>query len=150
MREMIALDQRRHYMSRYFFNLAGEHAVDDPDGMELPDVAMARLHAVEMAQALMRRSKLFRGDPTRWGVQLTDTEGREVALIPFSEASMLGANSKAGNEQAAFGGRLGWKVQLHLGKEMATADREILDRELPERFRDLLVRLEKVPRADEP
>jgi uncharacterized protein DUF6894 len=137
-------------MSRYFFNLAGEHAVDDPDGMELADVASARLHAVELAQALMRRSKLFREYPDRWSVRLTDAEGSEVAVISFSEAAMLSAGSEPENERAAFSGRLGWKVQLHLGKEMATADREILDRELPERLRDLLVRLEKAPRSDEP
>jgi hypothetical protein len=132
-------------MSRYFFNLVGEHCVHDPDGMEAPDVATARLHAVELAQALMRRTRLFREDPARWSMQVTDAEEREVAVIPFTNAATSGTNGDPGPERATFYGRLGWKVQLHLGKEMATAARDMLDRELPERFQDLLMRLEQAP-----
>jgi hypothetical protein len=135
-------------MSRYFFNLLGEHAVHDFDGLDLPDDATARLHAVELAQALMRRTRLFRTEPARWSMQLVDSERHEIGVIPFSEAQTLGAGCKSVNGRTGFAGRLDWKVQLQLGKEMANADRDFLALDLPERFRDLLMQLEQTPNAD--
>jgi hypothetical protein len=131
-------------MSRYYFNLIGEHSVDDFDGLDLADEATARLHAVELAQALMRRTRLFRTNPEQWSMQLVDAERREVAVIPFAEAAKLGAGCRTVNGRTDFTGRLDYKVQLQLGKEMAKADRDILDLEMPQQFRDLLTRLEHV------
>ena len=132
-------------MSRYYFNLIGEHSVDDFDGLDLADEATARLHAAELAHALMRRMRLFRVNPEQWSMQLVDAERREVAVIPFSEAAKLGAGCRTVNGRPGFAGRLDLKVQLQLGKEMAMADRDILDLEIPQQFRDLLMRLEQVP-----
>jgi Domain of unknown function (DUF6894) len=132
-------------MSRYYFNLIGEHSVDDFDGLDLADEATARLHAVELAQALMRRTRIFRVNPEQWSMQLVDAERREMAVIPFSEAAKLGAGCRTVNGRADFAGRLDYKVQLQLGKEMAKADRDILDLEIPQQFRDLLMRLERLP-----
>jgi hypothetical protein len=131
-------------MSRYYFNLVGEHSVDDQDGLDLADEATARLHAVELAQALMRRTRLFRASPEQWSMQLLDAERHEIAVIPFSEAAKLGAGCRTVNGRTDFAGRLDYKVQLQLGKEMAKADRDILELEIPEQFRDLLMRLEHV------
>jgi hypothetical protein len=131
-------------MSRYYFNLIGEHSVDDQDGLDLADEATARLHAVELAQALMRRTRLFRASPEQWSMQLLDAERREIAVIPFSEAAKLGAGCRTVNGRTDFAGRLDYKVQLQLGKEMAKADRDILELEIPEQFRELLMRLEHV------
>jgi hypothetical protein len=131
-------------MSRYYFNLIGEHSVDDLDGLDLADEATARLHAVELAQALMRRTRLFRANPEQWSMQLLDAERREIAVIPFSEATKLGAGCRTVNGRTDFAGRLDYKVQLQLGKEMAKADRDILELEIPEQFRELLTRLEQV------
>jgi hypothetical protein len=135
-------------MSRYFFNLLGEHAVHDFDGLDLPDDATARLHAVELAQALMRRTRLFRTEPARWSMQLVGAERHEIEVIPFSEAQTLGTGCKTVNGRTDFAGRLDWKVQLQLGKEMANADRDFLALDLPERFRDLLMQLEQTPDAE--
>jgi len=132
-------------MSRYYFNLIGEHSVDDLDGLELADEDTARLHAVELAQALMRRTRLFRLNPDQWSMQLLDAERREVAVIPFSAAAKLGAGCRTVNGRTGFAGRLDFKVQLQLGKEMAKADHGILELEMPQQFRDLLMRLEHVP-----
>jgi len=129
-------------MSRYYFNLIGEHSVDDLDGLDLADEATARLHAVELAQALMRRTRLFRANLEKWSMQLLDPERREIAVIPFSEAAKLGAGCRTVNGRTDFAGRLDYKVQLQLGKEMAKADRDILELEMPEQFRELLTRLE--------
>jgi hypothetical protein len=129
-------------MSRYYFNLIGEHSVDDLDGLDLADEATARLHAIELAQALMRRTRLFRLNPERWSMQLLDAERHEIAVIPFAEAVKLGAGCRTLNGRTDFAGRLDVKVQLQLGKEMAKADRDILELEIPEQFRDLLTRLE--------
>jgi len=131
-------------MSRFYFNLIGEHSVDDFDGLDLADEATARLHAVELAQALMRRTRLFRLNPERWSMQLVDGERREVAVIPFAEAATLGAGCRTVNGRTGFAGRLDYKVQLQLGKEMAKADRDIVELEMPQKFRDLLMRLEHV------
>jgi hypothetical protein len=131
-------------MPRYYFNLIGEHSVDDSDGLDLADEATARLHAVELAQALMRRTRLFRLNPEQWSMQLVDGERREVAVIPFSEAAKLGAGCRTVNGRTGFAGRLDYKVQLQLGKEMAKAERDILELDMPQRFRDLLMRLEHV------
>jgi hypothetical protein len=131
-------------MSRYYFNLSGEHSVDDVDGLDLADEATARLHAVELAQALMRRTRLFRTNPEQWSMQLLDADRREIAVIPFSEAVKLGAGCRTVNGRTDFAGRLDYKVQLQLGKEMAKADRDILELEMPQEFRDLLTRLEHV------
>jgi hypothetical protein len=131
-------------MSRYYFNLIGEHSVDDLDGLDLVDEATARLHAIELAQALMRRTRLFRLNPERWSMQLLDAERHEIAVIAFCEAVKLGAGLRTVNGRTDFAGRLDFKVQLQLGKEMAKADRDILELEIPEQFRDLLMRLEHV------
>lgn len=131
-------------MSRYYFNLIGEHSVDDLDGLDLADEATARLHAIELAQALMRRTRLFRANPEQWSMQLLDAERREIAIIPFSEAAKLGAGCRTLNGRTDFAGRLDYKVQLQLGKAMAKADNDILELEMPEQFRELLMRLEHV------
>jgi hypothetical protein len=132
-------------MSRYHFNLIGEYVVNDRDGMDLPDLEAARWHAVELARALMARTRIFRAEPTRWNMQVTDSGGHEVANVSFVEASMLTAESRQGSDRAGFNGQLGWKAQLHIGQQMGMVDREILDQELPERFGDLLRRLAQVP-----
>jgi len=131
-------------MSRYYFNLIGEHSVDDFDGLDLEDEATARLHAVELAQALMRRTRLFRQNPEQWSMQLVDAERHEIAAIPFCEAAKLGAGCRTVNGRTDFAGRLDFKVQLQLGKEMAKADRDILELDMPQQMRDLLTRLEHV------
>ena len=135
-------------MSRYYFNLIGEHSVDDFDGLELADEDTARLHAVELAQALMRRTRLFRVNPEQWSMQLVDAVRHEIAVIPFSEAAKLGAGCRTVNGRTDFAGRLDYKVQLQLGKEMANADRDILELEMPQQFRDLLTRLEALSNSE--
>ena len=130
-------------MSRYYFNLIGEHSVDDLDGLDLIDEATARLHAIELAQALMRRTRLFRENPERWSMQLLDAERHEIAVVPFAGAVKLGAGCRTVNGRTDFAGRLDFKVQLQLGKEMAKADHDILELEIPEQFRELLTRLEQ-------
>ena len=132
-------------MSRYHFNLIGEYVVNDRDGMELPGLEVARRHAVDLARALMARTRIFRAEPARWSMQVTDSEGHEVANVSFVEASMLTAGSQQGNDRAGFNGQLGWKAQLHIGQQMAMVDREIVEQELPERFGDLLRRLAQAP-----
>ena len=135
-------------MSRYYFNLIGEHSVDDLDCLDLVDEATARLHAVELAQALMRRTRLFRANPEQWSMQLLDAERHEIMVISFSEAAKLGAGCRTVNGRTDFAGRLDYQVQLQLGKEMAKADRDILELEIPEQFRELLMRLEHVAQDD--
>jgi hypothetical protein len=132
-------------MSRYHFNLVGEYVVNDRDGMDLPDIEAARRHAIDLARALMARTRIFRAEPARWNMQVTNSEGHEVANVSFVEASMLTAGSQQGKDRAAFNGQLGWKAQLHIGQQMAMVDREIVEQELPERFGDLLRRLAQAP-----
>ena len=129
-------------MSRYFFNLAGEPPVDDPQGAELPDLASAREHAIAVAHALMRRTKIFREQQARWAVQVTDSDGREVLAVPFCEASGAEVDEKRVNG-AAFEGQLGWKIQLHIGRQMASAYQPLLEEELPDDLNALMQRLQE-------
>ena len=126
---------------RYFFNLRGELPVDDPDGAELPDLASVRQHAIAMAEALMRRTRIFREGRDRWAVQVTDPEGREVMVVPFRESPAVARGSGQQGARSAFLGKLGWKTQLHLGKQMATNHPIIADQTLPEHLLALLHRL---------
>lgn len=127
-------------MSRYFFNLAGEPPVDDPQGTELPDLASVREHAIAVAHALMRRTKIFREQQARWAVQVTDSDGREILAIPFCEASTAEVDEPRVNG-AAFGGQLGWKIQLHIGRQIATGYQSVLEEDLPDSLNSLLTRL---------
>jgi hypothetical protein len=129
-------------MSRYFFNLAGEPPVDDPQGTELPDLASVREHAIAVAHALMRRTKIFREQQAQWAVQVTDSDGREVLAVPFCEASGAKVDEKRVNG-AAFGGQLGWKIQLHIGRQMAAAYQPVLGEKLPDDLNALLHRLQQ-------
>jgi hypothetical protein len=126
---------------RYFFNLRGELSVDDPDGAELPDLPGVRQHAVAMAEALMRRTRIFREGRDRWAVQVTDLEGREILVVPFSETSAAMESGQQG-ARSAFLGKLGWKTQLHLGKQMASNYPAIADQTIPEYLLVLLHRLD--------
>src|SRR5580704_15890150 len=130
---------------RYFFNLGGEFSVDDPDGVELPDIKLAREHATAMAIGLMRRTKLFREGSGRWVVKVTDEEGREVIVVPFQQASGF-ANSQQETDQTSLLGQLSWRCQLHIGKQLASEYPLVANRQLPKHFGDLLDRLEsRVP-----
>jgi hypothetical protein len=112
--------KRNKHPARYFFNLVGEHPVEDFDGLELTDEDSARLHTAALAQALMRRSRLFRLSPERWSLQLLDTDRREIAVIAFSEAAKLDFS-----EAAKLGG-----VEMHV-KEPRRPKGFLLDLLLP-------------------
>jgi hypothetical protein len=131
-------------MARYFFNLAGDPPVDDPEGQELPDLEAVHRHAVAVAHALMRRTRIFREDQAKWAVQVTDDEGREVLAVPFRDASVMVVDDMRTNG-AAFGGQLGWKIQLHIGKQIAQAYSPMLEEQLPDRLDFLLDQLQRFP-----
>jgi hypothetical protein len=128
-------------MSRYFFNLAGDPPVDDPQGTELGDLDAVHKHAIAVAHALMRRTKIFREHQAQWSVRVTDGDGREVIAVPFSEASAADVDEARVNG-VAFAGQLGWKIQLHIGKQMVPTYQPVLEEELPDRLAVLLSRLQ--------
>ncbi len=126
-------------MTRYFFNLLGDPAIDDPEGTELADGATARSHAVETARSLIRRTKIFRENPGGWAVQVTDANGAEVAAVPF--ADVLSPEPSPCNHRGEFAPKLGWKIQLHIGQEVGGLYRGMLEERLPDELARLVGRL---------
>jgi len=124
---------------RYFFNIAGDTPIDDPEGMELADLAVAHQHAIAIAHGLMRRTRIFRHDHTRWQVQITDETGAELLVVPFDEAAAKMPAQPA--DRAGFAGKLGWRVQLHLGRHVDAMYKGIVDADIPDRLAQLLRRL---------
>ena len=68
----------------------GEIYVEDPEGGEYPSLEAAWLDAVLSAKHIISEA-LRTGTPLRcalnWTFEITDEEGRRVALLPFEEAA---------------------------------------------------------------
>ena len=62
-------------MPRYFFNLADGSREQDTDGVELPDIAAARLMAVEHAGELLGSEPTKLWQHGQWRVEVTDERG---------------------------------------------------------------------------
>ncbi len=74
-------------MPRYFLHVreAGD-LVEDPDGVDFPDVAAARMEAVEAAREIMAEHIRKGLDVSGWSFEIADGSGRPVMTVPFSEA----------------------------------------------------------------
>ena len=71
-------------MPRYFFDiLANGERIDDPEGMELPDLKAARAEAIQAARDLMDDPIIANG-PVEF--EISDETGAVLLKLPFSEA----------------------------------------------------------------
>jgi hypothetical protein len=71
-------------MPRYYFSVANGRLFDDVDGLELPDIAAARVEARGFARDLMRMEP-DRRDWSDWKVRVSDDERRPVFDLPFAD-----------------------------------------------------------------
>ncbi|WP_134499057.1 DUF6894 family protein [Microvirga pakistanensis] len=78
-------------MPRYYRHIRqGDQLIQDPDGIELPDLDAARGEALEgirdiLADAIRRGMDA----PLDDAIVIMDEAGRELAIIPFAEALPL-------------------------------------------------------------
>lgn len=75
---------------RYFFNVHDGTGLDDLEGTELPDDAVARKEAMAAGAELLKGmgEKLWTG--TVWQMQVVDETGREVLSLVFHGETVEG------------------------------------------------------------
>ncbi|WP_230533963.1 DUF6894 family protein [Microvirga roseola] len=74
---------------RYYFNLTnGEVAIRDEEGVDVSDIQMAMIYALEVVEELRAEdstnSELWRG----WRLEIVDAAGRMVQSIPLEAPSV--------------------------------------------------------------
>ena len=86
-------------MARYFFNLTGDRAWIDKEGVELPDLSAAKAEAVRyFGETLRDHADAFTGSD-EWEVDVRDEDGRTLMIFFFlmaeSAAGSKGSRSSA-------------------------------------------------------
>jgi hypothetical protein len=73
-------------MSRYFFNFRqGDTLSIDEEGSEFDSMEQAYLSAFRAAQDMWRDLLVARQDPLLCAFEITNSDGTELMLLPFSE-----------------------------------------------------------------
>jgi hypothetical protein len=74
-------------MPRYHFKLIGQsESFEDPEGVELDNIADAREEAISCARDLMRSpAKRYGGDWAAWSVCVLDEAGSEVYALRLTD-----------------------------------------------------------------
>jgi hypothetical protein len=76
------MEKEQRAVPRYFFAVVNGHRLPDPSGVECPDDEHARIQAKQIARQIAVEV------PTsiqRRHISVTDTGGREIALIEVGE-----------------------------------------------------------------
>ena len=77
-------------MPRYFFHVHDDMIVEDEEGRELPDEAIARENAVEEAQILICESIRRHGSVNMdHSIVVADEDGAELFAVMFREAFQI-------------------------------------------------------------
>lgn len=76
-------------MARYYFHLRNDVDTDDEEGIELPDVAAAREHAIENARMMVCESVKQGHLHLDHCIFVTDESGEQVVTVTFREAFTL-------------------------------------------------------------
>jgi hypothetical protein len=83
-------------MARYYLNLRnGGGYVEDPEGLELPDLAAARLHAIEGIRSVLSEEARRGEIDLRGSIEIADRHGNILLVLPFSDAVNLRLNEKS-------------------------------------------------------
>ena len=76
-------------MPTFYFNIRGiDTYVPDPQGHDYANLDEARQDAIEKARALLSPLKRQNNSADRRQLQITDTNGRLCAIVPFREAML--------------------------------------------------------------
>ena len=69
-------------MTAYYFNIRnGANGIWDPEGTELPDLAAARGHAVDVIRELLKFDEIKKRS---WRLDICDATGATLVAVPFS------------------------------------------------------------------
>lgn len=74
--------------SRYYFNLTdGDEVIRDEDGIEVPDVRVALIHAFEAIEELRGEDISFSGEWQGWRLDVVDGSGNLIQSLPLDIAA---------------------------------------------------------------
>jgi hypothetical protein len=80
-------------MPRYYFNVANQVPLTDPDGTELANGETAFVHALQVMRELMFKRAGMLGHPwSTWTMRVNDRDGKTIHTIPFTD--LPDANTK--------------------------------------------------------
>jgi hypothetical protein len=83
-------------MARYYLNLRnGGGYVEDLEGQELPDLAAARLHAIDGIRSVLSEEARRGEIDLRGSIEIADAHGNILLVLPFSDAVNLRLNEKS-------------------------------------------------------
>lgn len=69
-------------MAIFYFHLrVGPRAELDNDGVDLPDLAAAKRHAIETAPDRVRGRVRRSDDPSAWRIEIADAAGQYLATV---------------------------------------------------------------------
>ncbi len=72
---------------RYYFNLTdGDEVVRDEDGIEVPDVRVALIHALDAIEELRGEDISFSGEWQGWRLDVVDGSGNLIQSLPLDIA----------------------------------------------------------------
>ena len=72
-------------MPRFFFHLRDGETAEDPDGIFLPNAAMARLEAIRSARDIMAEDVRQGRLSLSFRIEVTDENGQPILAVPFRE-----------------------------------------------------------------
>ena len=77
-------------MARYYFHLRTDSNVLDEKGLEFPDLAAARLRAIETARAMACADILLGRVNLDHSIEVADDQGAALLSLTFREAFEIG------------------------------------------------------------
>jgi len=82
-------------MARYYLNIRnGGGYVEDAEGQELPDLAAARLQAIEGVRSVLSEEARQGEIDLSGSIEIADQAGNILLVLPFSEAVHLRLSEK--------------------------------------------------------
>jgi hypothetical protein len=77
-------------MARFYLNIRnGIGFVEDPEGLELPDLATARARAIDGVRSLLSEEARNGQLDLTGSIEIADRDGTILLIIPFAEALEL-------------------------------------------------------------
>jgi hypothetical protein len=72
-------------MPRFFFNVVNHVRTQDVDGMELGNLAAAKVEAKkDIDEILQTHFSSLSGDWSKWSIEICDKDGVLLLVVPFS------------------------------------------------------------------
>ena len=72
-----------HDLPRFFFKVVDGSELEDPDGVELPDINAAKCEAVMLSGALLKDIGARFWDHEEWRVEVRDESGLMLFMLQF-------------------------------------------------------------------